>query len=407
MLKNVNFTPVFSSSKSLTYFVHLPIIFFATLFVCYFYHKVFGIIVIQDDLNEILYSAYLTPQTRWWELLGFVKFHYYTPLKHLVNFIIKAVFNTTATVILVSLILNLFIHITNAIFLYFLTLKFSKNSVLAFLTALAFGTDVIHFSVVAGLAARGHLFTCFFALLLCWLYMRYINAAPKLAKILNILIPFVYLTAMLLWNTVMFIPLVALFYYMVVEGKKLTKKIFLKNILPIMAIAAVCVVLNKLALNRVCAGTVIVLPFYELWGWESIYKVPVRLMQYIVGGVPLRIINLENIFFTGSVLSWFLYGALFAGLIYTGRLLYQKQKETLTAFAFFAASAIPFMLYLYPHGASSYRHLYVAGGALAYLFYFAVIACMKRIKNKPLFYALCALIAANIFWPVIYISFLL
>ena len=232
-----------------------------------------------DDYAEIVNNKYVDPaKSDIASLFTDVKsIHFYAPFKHLVNYSLNfiAPFNPH-----VSHLFSDIVHIFNVLLCYMVILMLSKSYRAAFLTALFFAVAPVGSSAVNEIAARGHLFTGFFALSSFLFYMLADSSGLKhnQSKHFIALSAFLFFTGLFFWPTLIVLPALMIVYEFAKKNRGPVKKVFLK-MLPFAVIAFIAAVINLYVSRSVDSGLFFSL---NLFGWASLYKIPSLTAHYII-----------------------------------------------------------------------------------------------------------------------------
>lgn len=346
-----------------------------------------------DDYKEIVNNKYADPrQSGALNLFTDINsFHFYVPLKHLTNYVLNLAFYFNPHV---SHLFSDIIHIFNVLLCYLLILRLFKSYRAAFLTALTFAVAPVCANAVNEIAARGHLFTAFFALSSFYIY-TFADAKglkhnqDKHFILLSLLL---YIAGLFFWPAVIVLPAVLVAYEFLRENKNSAKKIFLR-LLPFIIAAVIILMINLyISYIRKSADTQNavfdngMIFFVKLFGWESLYKIPALTAYYIIYcfappffdiifAPPLPLLSQAPLAYCGKFLILAAYAAVCV-------LIYRKNRMTLLAPLFFAAFLFPGMIFMYKTELISLRYMYTAGiGVFFGLYAFAELYVFPYAKN--------------------------
>ncbi|MCL1971653.1 MAG: hypothetical protein FWG57_01520 [Endomicrobia bacterium] len=172
------------------------------------------------------------------------------------------------------------IHVFNVLLCYMVILMLSKSYRAAFLTALFFAVAPVGSNAVNEIAARGHLFTGFFALSSFLFYMLADSSGLKhnQDKHFIALAAFLFFIGVFFWPTLIVLPVLLAVYEFAKNNRQPVKKVFFK-MLPFAVIVFIAAAVNLYVLRSVDSGLFFSL---NLFGWASLYKIPSLMAYYIV-----------------------------------------------------------------------------------------------------------------------------
>lgn len=326
-----------------------------------------------DDYKEIVSNEYVNPSIKGaGELFTNLKaFHFYVPLKHYTNYVLNHISFLNPHI---SHLFSDLLHILNVILCYLLIIKLSKSYKVAFLTALMFAVSPVCSNAVNEIAARGHLFTAFFAMLSFYMYILADSKGLKHKQGLYFLAASLvfYLLGLFFWTTIIIFPALLIIYEFAKEkeNRHPAKILFLK-ISPFFTKAAVILLINlyisylRYSLQTQSAAFDNGLIFsLNLFGWQSFYKIPALIAYYIsycfvppffdiVFAPPLPD-------FFQSPLKYISAFAIIAVYLTVCFYVYKKDKFLLTGMAIFAVFLFPGIVFMYKTELLSLRYMYFA-----------------------------------------------
>lgn len=324
-----------------------------------------------DDYKEVVNNKYVDPrQSDAISLFTDIdSFHFYVPLKHITNYILNLAFYFNPHF---SHLLSDILHVFNVLLCYLLILRLSGSYRAAFLTALTFAVAPVCSNAVNEIAARGHLFTAFFALSSFYAY-TFVDAKGlkhNQDKHFLLLSLFLYIAGLFFWPTVIVLPALLFSYEMLRENRNSIKKIIIR-ILPFIVAAVIVLIINlyiSYIRNRVGNYEAVfdngMIFFAKLFGWSSFYKMPALLADYIIYCfVPpfFDIIFAPPLpLFMQAPLTYLSKFFVLAAYIAVCVLIYRKNKMMLIAPLIFLFFLLPGMVVMYKTELISLRYMYMA-----------------------------------------------
>ena len=242
-----------------------------------------------DDFAEIVDNEYVDPQKNGIAPLftDIKSFHFYVPFKHLVNYSLNSAAHFDPHV---SHLFSDILHIFNVLLCYMVILRLSRSYRIAFLTALFFAITPAGSNAVNEIAARGHLFTGFFALSSFLFYMLADSSGLKRNQDMHFLISsaILFFLGLFFWPTLIVLPALLIVYEFAKDNRQSAKKVFFK-ILPFALIAVLAAAINLYVSHLRNSQEVQAAVFdnglilsLKLFGWASVYKIPSLVAHYIV-----------------------------------------------------------------------------------------------------------------------------
>lgn len=324
-----------------------------------------------DDYIEILYNKNVNPRESPLSAVftNVEAFHFYVPFKHAVNYVLNVIAPFNAHV---SHLFSDFLHILNVFLCFFLVLLLSKSNRIAFLTALMFAVAPVAGAAVNEIAARGHMFTAFFAMLsfIFYILADKENIKKQLSLILRIASAAVYVLGLFFWPNVIVLPAVLLCYEILKDNKISIKQLWARLLLPF-ALSATAVLATNIFItlnfishrgDQAVLGEGLVI-FYNFLGWSSVYKMPAILAEYIIYSFRPPFFDIVFSPYLPSFAEGFVFYisrfAVVAAFIAVCVLVYRKNKKLLTAPAIFIFFLLPGLLLLYNNEYVSLRYMYL------------------------------------------------
>ncbi|MDR1696372.1 MAG: hypothetical protein LBR69_07090 [Endomicrobium sp.] len=347
-----------------------------------------------DDYKEIVSNEYVHPSVKEASELftNIESFHFYVPLKHLANYVLNGISFLNPHI---SHLFSDFLHIFNVILCYLLIIKLSKSYKTAFLTALMFAVSPVCSNAVNEIAARGHLFTAFFGMLSFYMYILADAKGLKRNQGLYFLAASVlfYLTGLFFWATIILLPVLFAVYEFAKEKRLPVKTICLK-ISPFLAKAFIVFLINiyisylkHSAQTQSAAFDNGLIFSLNLFGWQSLYKIPALIADYITYCFVPPFFDivfappLQNFF--QSPLKYIFAFVILAAYSAVTVYICKKDKTFLFGAAIFAVFLLPGLVFMYKTELLSLRYMYTASiGIFFTVFVFADIALQKFSQNK-------------------------
>ncbi|MDR2192292.1 MAG: hypothetical protein LBO62_05390 [Endomicrobium sp.] len=381
-----------------------------------------------DDYQEIILNPSVNPQNakRGFPVELFTdiqSFHFYVPFKHLVNYGLHYFVGYNPHF---SHLLSDFLHIFNVILCYLLILRLSKSYGIAFFTALLFCVSPICSNAINEIAARGHLFTVFFGFSSFYLYTFTNAKGLKHNQDRHFLAAsvFLFFIGLFFWPTIIVLPAL-LFIYEISRNNTRPEEILLNGyacpfnktdaksksnnavfsdcakfqrgvnrLIPFIAAASICIIVNlyvsylRNSLNSQQAVFDNGLMFsLQLFGWESIYKIPAIIGDYIIFSFfppsfdiifapPLM--NFTQM--AGTYIEKFAVILVFAAMSFA---IYRKNKAFAIAPAFFIFFLLPGIIVMYKSELISLRYMYGASTGIFFTVCAFIRLCVvPRLSNK-------------------------
>ncbi|MCL2484543.1 MAG: hypothetical protein FWF00_00815 [Endomicrobia bacterium] len=329
------------------------------------------------DYKEIVSNEYVNPSVTDVKTL-FTKlesFHFYVPLKHLANYVLNHFSFLNPHI---SHLFSDFLHIFNVILCYLLIIKLSKSYRVAFLTALMFAVSPVGSNAVNEIAARGHLFTAFFGMLSFYMYiLSDTKGLKKNQDLFFVALAVVfYIIGLFFWTTIIVLPLLFVIYEFIKDQRLTAKRISLR-ISPFLSkafgILLITVYASYLS-NKLQAGIAFdnsLVFSLNLFGWESFYKIPTLIANYITYCfVPpsFDIIfapPLPDLF--QAPLKYILAFAVLALYSYACVYIYKKDKSLIPGVAIFAVFLLPGLIFMHKAEPVSLRYMYPASMGIFFM----------------------------------------
>ncbi len=363
-----------------------------------------------DDYQEIIYNPLVNPENPAENIFtDFKTFHFYVPFKHLVNYCINIISPYNPHI---SHILSDLIHILNVLLCYLVILRISKSYRIAFFTAVFFAGAPVCSNAVNEIAARGHLFTAFFALssFLAYMFADSSGLKHNQNKHFIALSALLFFTGLFFWPTLIVLPALLLVYEAVKENRESVKKIVLKMlpfVFAAIAVVAVNLYISHLRHSMETQSAVFdngLIFSLNLFGLESFYKIPALIADYIIYcfippffdiifAPPLPVFAEMPFMYLGKF-------AVIAIYIAVCVLIFKKDKKNLIAPAIFVIFLLPGIIFMYKTELISLRYMYTASiGIFFALFVFLEKYFFQSSKNYKkrvaiavlaVFFAYCA-----------------
>lgn len=324
-----------------------------------------------DDYKEIVNNKYVDPhQSSALNIFTDINsFHFYVPLKHITNYILNKAFYFNPHF---SHLFSDIIHILNVLLCYLLILRLSHSYRVAFLTALTFAVSPVCSNAINEIAARGHLFTAFFAMSSFYAYTFADAKGLKhnQDKHFIFLSLFLYIVGLFFWPTIIVLPLLLFSYEILKENRNSIKKIIIR-LLPFIVASIIALVINLyISYIRNSAGNYEavfdngMIFFVKLFGWSSLYKMPALAAKYliycfvppffdIVFAPPLPLFMQAPLYYLAKFLVLAVY-------IVICVLIVRKNKMMLTAPLILLLFVLPGMVVMYKSELISLRYMYMA-----------------------------------------------
>ena len=354
-----------------------------------------------DDFFEIVNNPLVKPSSPVTELFNINNFHFYTPLKHLPNYLLNLISYNNPHI---SHLLSNTIHVLNVLLCFLIVLLISKRYSIAFFTALAFGVAPAVSPAVNELAARGHILSAFWALFSTYLYLFSKLPGAKFSQTIHLknaaLVSFIL--GLLTWPTIILLPLFFLSLDLTRMEKpfntKALKKILI-TLFPFFAASFVAGVLNfyisYLSGALLGNGTAFdndLLFSVTLLGAQSVYKLPLILSRYILYCFYPPYVDIIFSPFLPAFGDFKLYYISHFLILAVALALYYKAiKINKTYAAFFALSAFflaPGIIFVYKTELLSLRYLYLPSIGLFAVFFIFIDYCVRLVSKRVLKYAL-------------------